>query len=419
MIEPTWRVLVGDVRAKLAELPDESVQCVVTSPPYLGLRDYGVEKTVWGGADACSHEWGDSIGVNATNHTDKRRWNHTRNGRDEEQPTEKRVGWLRTVVDQGNVCQACGAWRGALGLEPTPELFIEHIAAVFREVRRVLKDDGVLWLNLGDSYATPPGGGGHQGKGGMRASRSFTATGSSAKGLGGCKPKDLVGIPWMVAFALRADGWYLRSDIIWSKPNPMPESVTDRPTKAHEYIFLLSKSARYFYDAGAIAEPVSGAMLAQVEQGYGGLGLKDYDGAGVQNPSSVKARIIANARRKNEQTGDRRKVGFNARWDERERHDRALQITRNARSVWTIPTQPYPEAHFATYPEELCERCIKAGSRLGDTVLDPFCGSGTTGQVAIQLGRSFIGIELNPAYANLSKDRIGGASPLFAAEARA
>ena len=384
----TWSVLVGDVRAKLAELPDASVQCVVTSPPYWGLRDYGVEKTMWGGADACSHEWGDTIGVNATNHTDKRRWNHTRNGRDEEQPTEKRVAWLRTVVDQGNVCQACGAWRGALGLEPTPELFVEHIVAVFREVRRVLKDDGVLWLNLGDSYA---GGGNYRGNSAL--SEKQASNGGARGQLGatppivGMKPKDLVGIPWMVAFALRADGWYLRSDIIWSKPNPMPESVTDRPTKAHEYVFLLSKSARYVYDADAIKEPAS--WVRENNPDWQHQRSKWADGAGAGN--------------RNAKSG-----GFTA-WK--------TEDGRNCRSVWTIPTQPYPEAHFATYPEDLAARCIKAGSRIGDTVLDPFCGSGTTGAVALRLGRAFIGIELNPAYCELARTRIGGAAPLFTAEA--
>lgn len=166
----TYRLLVGDVRERLRELPSSSVQTCVTSPPYWGLRDYGVRPSVWGGADSCQHVWGDSIRVNATNHTDKRRWNHTRNGRDEEQPIEKRVAWLRTVVDQGNVCQACGAWRGALGLEPTPDLFVDHIVTVCREVRRVLREDGTLWLNLGDCYATGAGkvrehpGGGEQGE---------------------------------------------------------------------------------------------------------------------------------------------------------------------------------------------------------------------------------------------------------------
>jgi DNA modification methylase len=323
---------------------------------------------------------------------------------------------------------------------------------VFTDVWRILTDDGVLWLNLGDSYAAG-GRGGDSGRSGLQGSTTSQDESKRArmprgdishKSAPGIKVKCLVGVPWMVAFALRDAGWYLRADVIWSKPNPMPESTKDRPTKSHEYIFLFSKSRRYYYDAGAIAESASLAMQAQMEQGYDGLdmGLKDYAGAGVQNPSSVKARIIANARRKNKRTGDRRKVGFNDRWDATEAeyhgkhseqdpqaagrrilknvaaaraaggdHDSPFGVTRNARSVWSIPTQPYPDAHFATFSEALPERCIKAGSRLGDMVLDPFCGSG---QVAIQLGRSFVGIELNPTYAELARKRIGSAAPLFA-----
>ena len=370
-VVPTWRLLVGDVRDQLASLPDASMQCVVTSPPYWGLRDYGMPAQI--------------------------------------------------------------------GLEPTPDAFVAAMVAVFSDAWRVLADDGVLWLNLGDSYSRM------QPDNVPQTKNPVVQPPSMRDRIVDLPPKNLVGIPWRVAFALQADGWYLRADVIWSKPNPMPESIKDRPTKAHEYLFLLSKSERYFYDADAIAEPASLAMQQQIEQGYDGLGIKDYEAAGVQNPSIVKQRIIANARRKNEQTGDRRKVGFNDRWDAKEAeyagkhaqqdpqaagrrilknvaaaraaggdHDSPFGVTRNARSVWTIPTQPYPDAHFATFPEALPERCIKAGSRLGDTVLDPFCGSGTTGQVAIQLGRSFIGIELNPQYAELARKRIGNAAPLFA-----
>jgi DNA modification methylase len=216
----------------------------------------------------------------------------------------------------------------------------------------------------------------------------------------------------MVAFALRADGWYLRSDIIWAKPNPMPESVTDRPTKAHEYIFLMSKRPAYYYDADSIAEPASDAMQQQIERGYGGLGIKDYEAAGVQNPSSVKARIIEGARKK---VGETRNDGQQPHsfhtgkgW--------MSGLTRNSRTVWSIATQPYPDAHFATFPEAIPERCIKAGSKVGDVVLDPFTGSGTTGAVALRLGREFVGVELNPAYAELARTRIGGAAPLFASE---
>jgi DNA modification methylase len=363
----TWRVLVGDVREQLATLPDASMQCCVTSPPYWGLRDYGT--ATWEGGDpACGHTKGSE---------QKRTWgpgsteSSTLRGRPSNDSHE-REGW------KGGICGNCGAVRidSQIGLEPTPELYVAALVSVFREVRRVLADDGVLWVNLGDSYAA---GGQNSGS----APEDLTEKQRSNAGCRyerrtaplGLKPKDLVGIPWMVAFALRADGWYLRSDVIWAKLNPMPESVTDRPTKSHEYVFLLSKSARYYYDAEAISEAAIHAGKVVT------LGL------------NIKA--IGNGLAASVTVTDR----------------------RNARSVWTIPTQPYPDAHFATFPEALPERCIKAGSRLGDTVLDPFCGSGTTGRVAIRLGRAFVGIELNPAYAEMARGRIGGAAPLFSHEA--
>jgi DNA modification methylase len=355
----TWRVMVGDVREQLRLLPDASVQCVVTSPPYWGLRDYGVS--------------------------------------------------------------------GQIGLEHTPYEYVEALVDVFTHLWRVLAPDGVLWLNLGDSYANDEKWGGSSSGKHVQALHGDTGIGRGRRDTG-LKPKDLVGVPWRVAFALQAAGWWLRSDVIWSKPNPMPESVTDRPTKSHEYIFMLTKSERYFYDAEAIAEPASSAMLQQMDQGYDGLGIKDYESAGVQNPSSVKARIIANARRKSDSLGvnGRNVQATNSEASRRDEigafnNNPALRgaVTRNARSVWTITTQAYPDAHFATFPEAIPERCIKAGSRVGDLVLDPFCGSGTTGQVALRLGRCFVGVELNPQYAELARKRIGGAAPLFASEADA
>jgi len=236
---------------------------------------------------------------------------------------------------------------------------------VFREVRRVLADDGTLWLNLGDSYASDTKGSG--GASIKQSSNAGSRYGMSQRLNHGLKQKDLVGIPWRVAFALQADGWYLRSDIIWAKPNPMPESVTDRPTKAHEYVFLLSKSARYYYDAGAISEP---SLRAGDFPGgdYAGREVEPLVNHGWLNKTGVPER-------------------------------------RNARTVWTIPTQPTPDAHFATFPETLAERCILAGSAMGDTVLDPFFGSGTVGKVAERLGRKWIGIELNEAYTNIAKKK--------------
>lgn len=254
---------------------------------------------------------------------------------------------------------------GQIGLEQTPDAYVAELVAVFREVRRVLRDDGVLWLNLGDSYAM--GTKGSSGKGDKQRSNAGTLIEDRRWSVpSGLKAKDLVGIPWRVAFALQADGWYLRSDCIWHKPNPMPESVTDRPTKAHEYVFLLSKAERYFYDAKAIQETSAGVG--------GGGWSRDYAEA---QPSHGAMRLERPA-----------ETGF-----------------RNARTVWSIATQPYSGAHFATMPEALAERCVLVGSRPGDLVLDPFGGSGTTARVAISLGRRAVSCELNPDYLTLARER--------------
>jgi DNA modification methylase len=427
----TWRIFEGDVRDKLAEFPDASVQCVVTSPPYWGLRDYSVP--------------------------------------------------------------------GQIGLEPTPEEYVATMVDVFREVRRVLRDDGTVWLNMGDSYVSNPM---QDGRSGPNARVGSTVAGvqRNVSGVRGLKPKDLVAIPWRLAFALQADGWYLRSDIIWAKPNPMPESVTDRPTKAHEYVFLLTKSARYFYDADAVREPLHPIVAAAAER---------Y----ANDPSLRDARRMGNIGAAPDRNDSRKTVHV-------DNNAFVNPAGRNLRSVWNIPTEPFPEAHFATFPKALVEPCIKAGTSekgccpgcgapwvreverdvpidpgrgngsklrdadglsaraastaqrrlgqayqdqldenpprtvgwhpscrcggdshgdsdirslelveattardlsdvpgavlLGDapalkpqpipcTVLDPFAGSGTTGVVALRLGRSFIGIELSPEYAAMAR----------------
>jgi DNA modification methylase len=391
-VSQTWQMLVGDVREKLAELPAQSVQTCVTSPPYWGLRDYGTGK--WQGGDqACDH-----------------RSPTMREGRNESRPKlagSEATNAAQLLLAHRSACGRCGAVKvdAQIGLEPTPEEFVTALVDVFRSVRRVLKDDGTLWVNLGDSYLAQQGNGFNGQKRLDHANRNV-----KVKRPDGMKPKDLAGIPWMVAFALRADGWYLRSDIIWAKPNPMPESITDRPTKAHEYVFLLSKRPRYYYDAAAIRQPYAASTLTQFQTPYEGEGTKDYAAAGVQNPSDIKRRIT------DKQRGHgRRHAGFNDRWDAMPKEEQ--QATgANCRTVWNIATQPYPDAHFATFPEALPERCILAGSKAGDLVLDPFTGSGTTGAVALRLGRSFVGCELNPAYAELARTRIGGANPLFASE---
>lgn len=323
----------GGALSILQAMPDETVQCCVTSPPYFGLRDYGVD--------------------------------------------------------------------GQIGLESTPEAYVSKLVAVFREVRRVLNQDGTLWLNLGDSYAGSGkgrnGDGTHQ-EGGKQATSRGTIEGVLAKtGTGGLKPKDLIGIPWMVAFALRADGWYLRQDIIWAKPNPMPESVRDRCTKSHEYLFLLSKSERYYYDAGAIKE--AGAGRIDVGDAPRGRLIE-----GGFKYSRTKRDSFKRNGSKREQAIPGQSVGTHRP----NREESNFDITsRNKRSVWTVATRPYKEAHFATFPQKLIEPCILAGSRSGDVVLDPFLGSGTSLFVAKQLNRKAIGIELNAQYLPLSAKRLG------------
>ena len=255
---------------------------------------------------------------------------------------------------------------GQIGLEATPEEYIDKLVAVFREVKRVLRDDGTLWLNISDTFA------GH-GK------------------FANCKSKDLIGIPWLLAFALRADGWYLRSDIIWQKGNCMPESVTDRPTRSHEYIFLLSKSSKYYYDHEAIKEPAVN-------------GDPDKPRGSAKSMSGGKAKVNSGRRKKQDEVGSRRYTGFNERY-----FNEPPKQHRNKRSVWNVNTTPFPGAHFATFPKELIRPCILAGSRFGGIILDPFFGAGTTGLVAMEEGRRYVGIEINPEYVEIAQKRLNSA----------
>lgn len=322
---------------------------------------------------------------------------------------------------------------GQIGLEPSPAEYVERLVEVFREVRRVLADDGTLWLNLGDSYAGSGRGlgdvktenrGNHasRGVGGSSEPAGFHEAARQAGSIGrawikppeGLKQKDLIGIPWGVAFALQADGWYLRQDIIWHKPNPMPESVRDRCTKAHEYLFLLSKSPRYYYDADAIAEPLGQSSIERVPGKTNGT-MKAVGRRAAGNKTHKQTAAY--------EAGDERlrtKAGL-VDFAERERakvEAGDLIGTRNKRSVWSVATKPFKEAHFATFPPALVEPCILAGSRAGDVVLDPFMGAGTTALVAQRLGRRWIGCELNPEYAAMAERRIRGESlglPLEAA----
>ena len=386
----------GDARTVLATMPAESVHCVVTSPPYWGLRDYGT--ATWAGGEAeCDHRGADHSRNDTTNAS-----HGTFIGTRGTQPAKQRS------VIQRDTCGKCGATRidSQLGLEPTPDEYVANMVEVFREVRRVLRDDGTLWLNLGDSYANTGGmTGGTSGKDGSakRAARMFE--GGYRPLSSGLKPKDLVGIPWRVAFALQADGWYLRSDIIWSKPNPMPESVTDRPTKSHEYVFLLSKSARYYFDADAVREGQESAVATRAQMTRAldlaaAAGLTHAHLAAIRSVGITdvgKATVTQNGRGKNDPKvqalADEAKAVLGGYYREF-----LVPSNRNSRSVWTIATQPYPGAHFAVFPRKLVEPCIKAGCPEGGTVLDPFAGSGTTGLVAQALSRRAVLIDLNGDY---------------------
>jgi site-specific DNA-methyltransferase (adenine-specific) len=319
--------------------------------------------------------------------------------------------------------------EGQLGLEKTPEEYVAKMVEVFRLVREVLSDDGTLWLNIGDSYFGSWGNYGGQNR--MAGKQRAVVSGSKVPNPAWdertkfrppasgkhpiLKPKDLVGIPWRLAFALQADGWWLRQDNIWHKPNPMPESVNDRCTKAHEYLFMLTKSERYYFDAEAIKEPAS----ENTNPRRAGNGYKTPNGWDTSTGSGQHGTIHKEGREKGQKDYQHKRklaepgsgIKNNSSMDD------ALSVmpdTRNKRSVWTVPTQGYSEAHFATFPPALIEPCIKAGSRQGGTVLDPFGGAGTTGLVAERLGRNAILLELNPEYAAMAHKRICDEAPLFA-----
>ena len=313
---------------------------------------------------------------------------------------------MRDLKDQGVRVQCCVTsppyfglrdygHPGQIGLEKTPAEYVAALVEVFEGVRELLADDGVLWLNLGDSYTGSANNGGEASKT-MQGTQAATGKNLPSKGGAGLKPKDLMGMPWRVAFALQAAGWYLRQDIIWHKPNPMPESVTDRCTKAHEYLFLLTKSQRYFFDAEAIKEQaVKGATNSNFHTGK----TAEHQ----LGRASTKPRK-SNSTNDSAVPGATEHSGLHREGTEREPEN------RNRRSVWTVPTQPYSGAHFAVFPAALIEPCILAGSRPGDLVLDPFMGSGTTAQVAQQLGRQWIGCELNTEYAPLQQARTAQAA---------
>lgn len=404
----TVQILVGDVRTRLRDLPDASTNCCVTSPPYWNLRDYGT--ATWeGGDEACDHlEM--TVGMSDKNTL----------GRPEQggmtPSNAANIGKQRQYRD---ICGKCGARRidQQIGLEKIPEEYVANLVTVFREVKRVLRDDATLWLNLGDSYTS----GGREGHGThvgykQQTNRGMNGTADPLRAPqpDGLKPKDLVGIPWMVAFALRADGWYLRSEIIWAKANPMPESVTDRPTKSHEQIFLFSKSPRYYYDHEAVKEAANPNYHNGQSVKKGGFDSK-YAGdvARIGDESFHAARATRN--RRDVWTVDDPALAQWFAWyaeqpECQELYERYAAQMENKLDVWRIPTKPFKGAHFAVFPPDLIEPCVLAGCPEAGTVLDPFSGSGTTGEVAIQHGRRYLGIELNPEYLQMSVRRLGRAT---------
>jgi len=383
-------IIHGDCMKIMPTLPAEKFYTSVSSPPYWGLRDYGIPPTDW--------------------------------------PE------IKYAPMPGLPTITVPAWTGCLGLEPTPEMFVAHIVAVYREVRRVLRDDGTIWVNFGDSYAgSRKGGATHPEnaanyKQGTNKGMIGQASVTEVK-FDNLKPKDLVGIPWRVAFALQSDGWYLRSDIIWSKPNPMPESVRDRPTKSHEYIFLLSKSERYYYDFEAIREPMAASSIDRLSQdienqsgsgrAYGKTNgnMKAVGGSkGAFGPPQSRTRAKGNAktfRGGGAYTHNRNFI--NDASVERESFGNLPNESglRNKRTVWSIGTAQFKEAHFATFPEEIPRVCILAGAPVGGEVLDPFGGSGTTYKVAIEQGRVPTIIEIGPQYVEIAERRTATLQPVL------
>lgn len=365
----------------LRQLNHESVQCVITSPPYWGLRNYETEPIIWDSwtSSGCDHEWGDE-------YKKSNRWGGIETISDKQASNKGAAQTARNdALSLGQFCQKCGAWYGSLGLEPTIDLYILHLTQIFHEVYRVLKKDGTFWLNLGDSYAGSGkgqmGNGQHAAKHGEKQhTPKGTLTGNLPTFYTGLNPKNICGIPWRVAFKLQEEEWHLRQDIIWHKPNPMPESVRDRCTKSHEYLFLLIKDKKYYYDAETIKEDTN-EKSGWAKQRKNGINTWTYNEKSERNNQ-----ITQKWNSKNSTIG---KVG-----------------KRNKRSVWTIPTKPYSGAHFAVFPEKLIEPCILAGSAIGDTILDPFSGSGTVLYVAQRYNRKGIGIELSPKYCDLSIERL-------------
>ena len=400
-------IYCGDALTQLRILPDNCVDCCVTSPPYYGLRDYGTAQ--WkDGNPACPHS--------VREETNFENWKQSSNRGNSKPPKD--------------VCPKCGAIRvdNQIGLEATPEAYIERLIKVFSEVKRVLKPNGTLWINIGDSYNGRGKANGCDLSNCIQKSNPHSQQIKPTR-IKGLKPKDLIGIPWMLAFALRDAGWYLRQDIIWAKPNPMPESITDRCTKSHEYIFLLSKSVKYHFDHEAIMEQAAyDGRKDTIHKGISdkfSLNNKKY-AKGYDVPKERWPNKIRGYSEKEGETGlleqhhggnirprlfgSKNQIGINRNDVDNMWIDRPA---RNKRDVWTVSTTPEKEAHFACFPQKLIMDCIKAGCPEGGIVLDPFMGSGTTAVVARKLNRNYIGIELNPDYIKIANNKLNRELGLF------
>jgi DNA modification methylase len=406
---------LGDCLDVLKTLPDNSIDCCVTSPPYYALRDYGA--ATWEGGDPnCPH-------YRTSKAPDKTATGHKRM-QDAGSPVGDAI--------YKDICPLCGAVRvdKQLGLENTPEEYIAKMTEVFMEVHRVLKPEGTLWLNIGDSYW----GGGwrnaqfNEHRGDLQKGSKGTYCGESmpaCKGNQGVyKPKDLIGIPWMLAFSLRSAGWYLRQDIIWAKNNPMPESVTDRCTKSHEYIFLLSKSQKYYFDHEAIQEPAvsSDDLKRRIKNGVEEWNTdKAKDTYAVSGTGRSRTELYSKKKMPKfggNKYGENEDTHFSTysgnEWQPQTQGEGEEEVyVRNKRDVWQVNVKPCKEAHFATYPPDLVIPCILAGCPVGGVVLDPFMGSGTTALVAKGIGRDYIGIELNPEYKAIAERRLFDKFGLF------
>ena len=435
------QIRTGDCRSVMRELIAEGVRvnCVVSSPPYWALRSYDTPPQIWGGDESCAHAWGGEHKIHRTGGDASSGLADYDNGLNEN-TVESKVA-RRSFDASSELCSKCGAWRGELGLEPDPFLYVEHMVEVFRLVRDLMADDAVCFLNIGDTYITRPTKSASlflNGNGTARAqaAASYRTVRQMKNISGNLKMKDMALVPQRLAIALQDDGWWIRQDIVWAKPNPMPSSTKDRFTTAHEYLWMLAKSERYFFDQEAVKEPASPNSHARMARAHGGVHAPGQDPHGGilaprpnrKNLPEGQSRLAGfrDAQRAgvNPKARDRRPGGWAEgdvdHKDLKGRYPRSKQNAsfsaafvdvvefRNKRSVWTIPTSHYTGSHYATFPEALVEPCVLAGSRVGDIIFDPFMGTGTVAKVAQRFGRRYLGCDLDAKNEALQRERIGG-----------